>query len=133
MAKQEKSVRQFRDLGLTFIPHPVTSDVVSKTDAAAVKQSIRNLVLTMNYERPFHSEKGCQVYRLLFENVTQSLLQIARQSVINVINIYEPRANLVDVVVENNLTRNSIDISIYFTLLNIDTIETVNVYIDRLR
>lgn len=93
MAKQEKTVRQFRDLGLTFIPHPVTHDAVSKTDAAAVKQSIRNLVMTMNYERPFHPEKGCQVYGLLFENVTQSLLQIARQSVINVITIYEPRAN----------------------------------------
>lgn len=128
-----KSVRQFRDLGLAFMAHPSTNDVVTKIDAAAIKQSIRNLVMTMNYERPFHPEKGCQVYSLLFDNVDETLLQLAKQSIVNVLSIYEPRANLVDVVVANNLTGNAIDIKIYFTILNIETVETVSVYIDRLR
>lgn len=128
-----KNVRQFRDLSMLFTAHPVTGDVVSKVDAAAVKQSIRNLVLTMNYERPFHPEKGCQVYGLLFENVDIISLQIAKQSIINVITQYEPRANLIEVVLEDLSHLNAINIIIYFSVLNNDVVEQISVYVDRLR
>lgn len=128
-----RNVRQFRDLSMIFQAHPVTNDVVTKTDANAVKQSIRNLVLTMNYERPFHPEKGCQVYGLLFENVDIVSLQIAKQSIINVLNQYEPRANLIDVVLEDLSYVNAINIEIFFSVLNNDVVEQVSVYVDRLR
>ena len=125
--------RQYRDLSMIFDVHPVSHDVVTKVDATAVKQSIRNLVLTMNYDVPFHPEKGCQIYGLLFENVDSVSLQIARQSVINVITTYEPRANLIDVVLEDLSHLNAVNVSIYFTVLNSDVVEQVDVYVDRLR
>ncbi len=128
-----QNTRLFRDISLVFAAHPMTNDVVTKIDAAAVKQSIRNLVMTMNYERPFHPEKGCQIYGMLFENVTSTTLNVAKQSIVDVITQYEPRANLVDVVIEDALSNNAINISIYFTLLNIDVVESVSVFIDRLR
>lgn len=128
-----QNTRLFRDISLVFAAHPMTNDVVTKIDAAAVKQSIRNLVMTMNYERPFHPEKGCQIYGMLFENVTSTTLNVAKQSIVDVITQYEPRANLVDVVIEDALSNNAINISIYFTLLNIDVVESVPVFIDRLR
>jgi phage baseplate assembly protein W len=127
------NVRQFRDLSMIFNAHPVSHDVVTKVDASAVKQSIRNLVLTMNYEKPFHPEKGCQIYGLLFENVDMVSLQIAKQSIINVITQYEPRANLIEVVLEDLSTQNAVNISIYFTVLNSDAVEQVDVFVDRLR
>lgn len=127
------NVRQFRDLNMLFQAHPATNDVTTKVDSSAVKQSIRNLVLTMNYERPFHPEKGCQMYGLLFENVDIISLQIAKQSIINVITTYEPRANLIEVVLEDLSYKNAVNINIYFTVLNSDVVEEVSVYVDRLR
>lgn len=127
-------IRQFRDLSMLFQAHPVTHDVTTKVDSAAIKQSIRNLVMTMNYERPFHPEKGCQAYGLLFENVDMISLQIAKQSIIDVINQYEPRANVVNVIFEDLSSKtNTINITIQFTILNSDTLETVSVYVNRLR
>lgn len=116
-----------------FQAHPVSHDLVSKVDAAAVKQSIRNLVLTMNYERKFHPEKGCQMYGLLFENVDMISLQIAKQSIINVITQYEPRANLIDVTFEDLSTINTINVTIYFSVLNNNAVEEVSVFVNRIR
>ena len=65
------SERTYRDLDLNFTAHPVTKDIVMRYDDAAVKESIKNLVLTMNYERPFHSEIGTPVNSLLFENKSE--------------------------------------------------------------
>lgn len=129
----QMNVRQFRDLSMIFQPHPATHDVVTKVDSAAVKQSIRNLVLTMNYERPFHPEKGCQIYGLLFETIDSVTLQVAKQSILNVLSQYESRANIIDVIIEDLSMQNAINIDIYFTVLNNDVVETVSVYVDRLR
>lgn len=128
-----RTVRQYRDLSMMFQAHPVSHDLVSKVDAAAVKQSIRNLVLTMNYERKFHPEKGCQMYGLLFENVDMISLQIAKQSIINVITQYEPRANLIDVTFEDLSTINTINVTIYFSVLNNNAVEEVSVFVNRIR
>lgn len=127
------NVRKFRDISMLFQQHPATHDVVTKVDAAAVKQSIRNLVLTMNYDRPFHPELGCQVYGMLFENVDAISLHMAKQSIINIITQQEPRANLIDVVLEDLSDRNTVNISIYFSVVNSDTVEMVSVFVDRLR
>ena len=62
-----RSTRTFSDLDLNFGMHPVTRDVVLKYDDQAIKAAVKNLVLTQNYERPFHSEIGSQIRGLLFE------------------------------------------------------------------
>ena len=60
------NTRTFTDLDLNFTAHPVNKDVATKYDEQAIKQSVRNLILTKNFERPFHSEIGCQVRGMLF-------------------------------------------------------------------
>lgn len=127
------TTRKFRDISLTFAPHPVNGDVVTKTDANAVKQSIRHLLLTMHYDIPFHPEEGSQLYGMLFENVSMMTLQIAKQEVINIITQKEPRALLQDVVVENMLQNNSVKISVFFKVVNSDVVEMVSVFVDRKR
>jgi hypothetical protein len=65
-----RNTRTFTDLDLNFLAHPVTKDVTAKTDEQAVKASIRNLILTSNYEKPFHPEIGSPIKSLLFEPAT---------------------------------------------------------------
>jgi len=126
-------VRKFRDLSMLFPSHPVTNDVGTKSDVAAIKQSIKNLVLTMNYDRPFHPEIGCQVYGLLFEHMDVITTEIAKQTIINVVMAYEPRATLHDVVIEESSQRNGVDVSIFFSALNNDRVESISVFVNRLR
>ena len=118
---------------MLFQSHPATHDVTVKTDVNSVRQSIKNLVLTMNYERPFHPELGCQMYSMLFSPLDLISSQVVKQSIINVITQYEPRANVLDVIIDDQLKTNSVNIKIIFTVLNNDVEEQVDVFIDRLR
>ena len=61
------NTRTFSDFDLNFTAHPVTGDIVLKTDESAIKQSVKNLLLTRNFERPFHSEIGSPIRQLLFD------------------------------------------------------------------
>ena len=86
-----RNTRQFTDLNLMFTKHPATADVTKKIDEEAVKSSIRNLISTKNYERPFHPEIGCQIYSLLFENFNPITVQVMKRTIFQVIEKYEPR------------------------------------------
>ena len=75
-----KISRTFSDIDLNFIPHPVTGDIVKKYDESAIKAAIRNLVLTSNYERPFHSEIGSQLRNLLFVPMSPITIQLIQNT-----------------------------------------------------
>ena len=92
--KSKKSVRTYVDLDLNFTRHPVTNDVVKIEDVDAVKRSVRNLINTHFYERPFHPEMGCGVRDLLFENYTPMTGIFIRRKIEEVLTNYEPRANV---------------------------------------
>ena len=91
------STRQFADLDLNFTPHPVTGDVGFKKDENAVKQAVKNLVLTQNFERPFHSEIGSSLRSLLFEPATPMTKEILRKTISDTIINFEPRVELIGV------------------------------------
>ena len=65
---EKRSSRVYKDLNLNFTSNPVTGDVTNVTDVNAVKRSVRNLLLTNHYDKPFHPEIGSNVTALLFEN-----------------------------------------------------------------
>jgi len=113
-----RSTRTFSDLDLNFGMHPVTRDVVLKYDDQAIKASVRNLVLTQNYERPFHSEIGSQIRGLLFENATPMLNIMLKRAITDTIVNFEPRVKLNDVVVTVSPDNNEVYVSIYFTIIN---------------
>ena len=69
-SSSNRKSRKFRDIDLNFQRHPVTNDIVKIEDVDAIKRSVKNLVQTNFYERPFHPELGCGVRDLLFENFT---------------------------------------------------------------
>jgi phage baseplate assembly protein W len=127
------NTRTFSDLDLNFTKNPVTKDVTRRYDEDAVKNSIKNLVLTSNYERPFHSEIGSPIRQLLFEPATPMLGAMLKRSIEDLINTFEPRVNLIDiicVVAEDDYT---IDVSIEFTILNTTAPITLDLTLQRTR
>lgn len=133
MATINRKTRQYSDLSLFFTSHPVTGDVTKKVDEEAVKSSIKNLISTKNYERPFHPEIGCQIYSLLFENFTPITKQIMKRTIFDVIDKFEPRAVLLDVVIRDKTDENSIDVDIIFRLINSENPITFKTAISRVR
>lgn len=125
--------RTFTDLDLNFTKHPVTDDVAVKYDEEAIKQSVKNLVLTNHYERPFHPEIGSEVKALMFEPATPMTGILLKQAIINTINNYEPRVVLLDVKVLAAIDNNSIYITIEFRIINTTRPITVNLVLERTR
>jgi phage baseplate assembly protein W len=113
-----RNTRTFADLDLNFKMHPVTHDVTLKYDDEAIKASVRNLVLTQNYERPFHSDIGSQIRGLLFEPATPMLQIMLKRTITDTIVNYEPRVRLDNVAVTVSPDNYEVYVSIYFTIIN---------------
>ena len=113
-----KNVRTFTDLDLNFIANPATGDVSVKYDVNAIKQAVKNLVMTQNYERPFHPEIGSQVYSLLFDLYNPLTQIVLKEAITNTILNFEPRVVLesVDVILNND--EQSADVTIIFSIIN---------------
>ena len=131
--KSKKAVRTYKDLDLDFKRHPVTNDVVKIEDVNAVKRSVRNLVNTQFYERPFHPELGCGVRDLLFENFTPMTGIFIRRKIEEVLSNYEPRANVSSIGVNENQDRNGISVEVNFYVLNLPNPVTVTTTLQRIR
>ena len=116
---EKRSSRVYKALNLNFGINPVTSDVTTVTDVTAVKRSVRNLLLTNHYDRPFHPEIGSNVQALLFENfgpITGN--QLSRQ-IEELIANFEPRARVESVECFPLPDVNTYDIRIYFYVENL--------------
>ena len=123
----------YRDFDLNFLPHPLTGDVGVKVDAIAVKQSLRTLVLTNFYERPFQPTVGSNITQLLFEPADPIVIGDLRQAIGEVITNYEPRVSVKTIVVEDETSRNSYNIIIVYALAGIYENQQVQVVLQRLR
>ena len=128
-----RKVRRFIDLDLGFSRNDFTSDINKKFDVEAVKNSVKNLVLTRNFERPFHPEIGCQAHSLLFENFTPIVKIAMEKTIVDLIEKFEPRAKIIDVNVDDRPDENGIIISVTFLVGNIDTPITINTLLNRVR
>ena len=109
------------------------ADIVKRYDEQAIKASVRNLILTSNYERPFHPEIGTQIRSLLFEPATPMLSAVLERAIRTTINNFEPRVDLNDVQCVVNDDSNSVDVSIIFTILNTQTPQVLNLVLERTR
>jgi len=114
-----RSVRLYKDLALSFERNSNTKDIIVKKDIEAVKQSVRNLILTNHFERPFHPEIGSNVTSILFEPMNpitaNSLTRVIEETIVN----FEPRARLVSVDARPNLNQNAYEVTISFYVVNI--------------
>ena len=127
------NTRQFTDLDLNFTPHPVTGDVGFKKDENAVKQAVKNLVLTQNFERPFHSEIGSSLRSLLFEPATPMTKEILRKTISDTITNFEPRVELIGVDINYTLDDTAVNVRVRFKVINTFTPIDVNLTLERTR
>lgn len=128
-----RNTRIFSDLDLNFTAHPVTGDIAIRYDENAIKASVKNLILTQNYERPFHSEIGTQLHGLLFDLTTPLLSMSIRRVIFDLINNFEPRVTLTNVDVQVSPENNSVYVSIYFKILNTQRPIQLDLVLDRTR
>ncbi len=128
-----KVVRTYSDITLNFTKNPVTGDIIKIKDATAVKKSIENLIKTGFYERPFQPDLGSGVPQLLFENFTPVTEYNIQQSIYNVINKYEPRATIENIVVSGDPDNNGFSVSILFSINNVQEIIELNLFLERIR
>jgi|TARA_R110000822_G_scaffold122904_1_gene257190 phage baseplate assembly protein W len=130
----DRNVRQYTDLDLFFAKKATSKDISKVTDIQAVKRSIRNLVLTNHYEKPFHPEIGSGVRGILFEPMTPLTAHILTRKIEDVIVNFEPRARLIGVRAQPNLDRNEYECTIEFFVVNAPTeLVDLTVFLERLR
>ena len=129
----EQQTRIYKDLDLALIPHPIRKDVNKKTGYNAVIQSVRNLVLLSHYEKPFHPEIGSNIRKMLFEPLDPISATIISREIEDVINNFEPRVDLKNVIVQENIDGNGYDVTVEFFLLNLEEPIVVDLFLERLR
>ena len=133
-ASPSRATRKYKDVSLSFTRHPLTGDIAGLTDADAVKRSVRNLINTDFYERPFHPEIGSDIRKTLFEPVDEATAETLAIYVEECIVNFEPRAELVSVVVQARIDMNAYQATITFNVVNSETDEqTLNLFLERLR
>ena len=129
----KRSTRIYKDLDLDFGRNTVTNDVNKLTDVEAVKRSVRNLINTNHFERPFHPELGGNVRALLFENMTPLTALNLQRKIEEVLNNFEPRAKITQIIADPDIDRNGYRLEIRFYVIGIQNPITVETFLERLR
>ena len=132
-SKSTRNSRRFRDIDLDFNRNTVTNDVNVVEDVIAIKRSVRNLVQTNFYERPFHPELGCGVRGLLFENFTPLTMIYMKRKIEEVLVAYEPRIALTAVNVDDDQDRNRLVVDIHFRVIGVEGPQVVSTFLQRIR
>ena len=128
-----RSSRIFKDLNLDFQQNTATKDIQKITDVEAVKRSVKNLLNTNHYEKPFHPEIGSNLRGMLFELMSPQMNHVITKQIENLINNYEPRCRLVQVHTQPEFERNGYAVQISFYVQNYQDPVVVESFLERLR
>jgi len=128
-----ESTRTFRDLDLNFDIHPITKDINTYKNEYAIINSVKNLVLTNHYERPFRPEIGSSIRRLLFENIDSIVAAQLERAVTETVNNFEPRAKISKVVAVADFDNNGYKMQLEFFIINSTSPITINFFLERIR
>ena len=131
--ESKRSAKIYRDLDLDFQFNSATKDIQKLTDVESVKRSVRNLINTNHYERPFHPELGSGIRELLFENVTPLTEIFLAKKVEEILIEYEPRIKLVSVNVTSQPDNNRFAVVIEFYVINHPEPVIIDTFLERLR
>ena len=117
---QQRVSQSFKDISMSFETNPLNEDLIALKNSSAIARSIRNVVFTQPGEKFFNPEFGSRVSESLFEVVdevsTIAIRDEIRSSIIN----YEPRVNLLDVLVNPNPDENEMNVTIKYEIVGID-------------
>ena len=111
--------KSFRDFSLTFEKNAVTNDILALKNEAAIKESVKNIVLYNFYEKPFDPFFGGNIIGLLFENSTPTMELEIKNRIEQSVEIYEPRVTAVSVDVDFEPDRNELNCSVSYLILGI--------------
>jgi phage baseplate assembly protein W len=131
--ESKRSSRIYKDLNLGFQQNSATKDIQKLTDIEAVKRSVRNLINTNHYEKPFHPEIGSNLRAMLFENMTPQMNHVISKQIEILIKNYEPRCRLVQVNTQPMFDRNGYACQISFYVVNHPEPVAVESFLERLR
>jgi phage baseplate assembly protein W len=126
-------VRDFKDLDLNFNIHPVRKDISKSIGPMAVVNSIKNLILTNHYEKPFQPDIGSNVRRLLFENLDNITATTIKDEIERTIVNYEPRATVKTINVTADYDNNGFKVYLEFFIVNQTTPIIINFLLERIR
>jgi phage baseplate assembly protein W len=126
-------VREFKDLDLNFTIHPVKKDINKLTAERAVVNSIKNLVSTNHYEKPFNPSFGSNLRRLLFENADKFTASLIEREIAEVIRNYEPRATVNNVIVSPSNDGNGFNVELEFFIVNQTQPLSITFFLERIR
>ena len=128
-----KKISIYSDFKKDLEISPLSADLTVNKDEDAVKESIRNLILTDRGERLMQPYLGGNVTAMLFENLTPSVLKTLQDQIETTINLYEPRAELQNVSVTGNLDENAVNVKITFYVKNVEQPIELDVFSERTR
>ena len=131
--ESKRSAKIYRDLDLDFSINSATKDIQKLSDVESVKRSVRNLINTNHYERPFHPEIGSNLRAMLFELMSPQMNHVITKQIENLINNYEPRCRLVQVFTQPMFDRNGYSVQISFYVQNYPNPVVVESFLERLR
>jgi phage baseplate assembly protein W len=123
----------YRDLDLRFNVHPVKKDVTKHLNEYAVINSVKNLVSINFFEKPFNPQFGSNLRALLFEPVDEITAVHIERAITEVIENYEPRARVVEIVAAVTPDENRYDVKLTFSILNNQNTITINFFLERIR
>lgn len=127
------ATRTFVDIDPSFEMNPVTGDLALRIDDRAISFAIKNLILTMNGERPFNSAIGSPIKKLLFELFGDQMKITLKQIIADTISNFEPRVSLIDVIVYDSPDNNLVYVSIQYKIKNTESPIQVDVTLERTR
>lgn len=133
LAGKTKRKEIFSDIDLGFFAHPNNGKVSRKVNRDAVRQSVKSLILTDYYERPFKPNIGCGIRYYLFELFTPAIKQQMESAIRETIANHEPRADVVEVLVEERRDVNALVISVAFMIINDPNPVVLDVILERVR
>lgn len=125
--------KDYSDLDLDFIPNPATKDVMKKTGYEAIKRSVRNLLLTNFYDRPFNSQIGSNALKILFDNATPMTATFLNNAIRETLANYEPRIRVDNLEIKFDYDNNGYYVKIFFTVLNRNEPAIITLFLERIR
>lgn len=128
-----KKISLYSDMHKDLRVSPISKDIALLKDEDAVRESLRNLILTDPGERLMQPRLGAGIRELLFENLTPGVLKLIERRIKSTIETYEPRAELIDVSATSIFDDNKVSIVVRFNTRNVDTPIQLDVILERIR
>lgn len=130
---KSKKITIYQDFKKNLERSPLSQDLTVHKDEDAVKESIKNLILTDRGERLMQPDLGGDITAMLFENMTPGTLKLIEDKVRTTIQLYEPRCELINVTASSNIDDNTVHVSITFYISNVQQPIDLDVFLERTR